>query len=83
MGIGPDFLLVQLTPAGVAFAKGGPLRSSNGRISMTFTPGVPVKAARFEWDMLLKDHCTPDGQPLFEICTAPPESQAASAKENV
>lgn len=73
MGIGPDFLLVQFTAAGLAFAKGGAMRISNGRISVLFMPSAPTKIARFEWDMLLKDHTTADGSVLFEIVppTAP------------
>jgi hypothetical protein len=63
--VGPDFCLVQLTPDGVAFAKGSPLRISNGRTSLVFTAGTPTKIANYEWDMLLRDHTTFDGKTLF------------------
>jgi hypothetical protein len=68
--IGPDFMLVELTPDGVAFAKDTPLRISNGRTSVVFLPGVPVKVAKFEWDMLLRDHSTFNGKTLFAIVPA-------------
>jgi len=78
--IGPDFVMAQLTPDGLAFAKGAPLTISNGRSSLTFTPGKPLKVARYEWNMLLRDHCVPTGKSCFEIA---PElvAQAISAKK--
>lgn len=72
--IGPDFHLVQLTDGGKALAAGAPLRISNGRISVLFLPDefMPgeyeaVKVARYEWDMLLRDHAHVDGSKLCEI----------------
>jgi hypothetical protein len=85
--MGPDFCLVQLTVAGVAFAKSGPLRVSNGRVSVTFpADNAPQKVANFEWDMLLRDHTTADGNPLFEIvqpaaAAAAPPAKTATPKE--
>jgi hypothetical protein len=68
--VGPDFHLVQLTEEGIALANGNALRISNGRISILFpADGEPVKVARYEWDMLLRDHAHIDGTTLFEIFT--------------
>lgn len=79
--VGPDFSLVQLTPDGVAFAKGAPLRISNGRISVVFQPdNAPVKVANYEWDMLLRDHTTFDGKTLFQkVQPATPATPVAEA----
>jgi hypothetical protein len=73
--IGPDFHLVELTPGGIAFAKGEPLRIANGRISVLFSAsGEPVKVARYEWDMLLRDHSTVCGRKLFQVVPEPEPS---------
>ena len=83
--IGPDFMLVELTADGAAFAKGTPLSISNGRTAVTFMPGVPVKVAKFEWDMLLRDHSTFNGKTLFQIVppavTGAPVTPATAAVE--
>jgi hypothetical protein len=66
--VGPDFCLVQLTAAGVTAAGENPLRYSNGRQQFVFIPnGAPVKVARYEWDLALAGHTTPDGKVLFEV----------------
>jgi hypothetical protein len=78
MSIGPDFRMVTLTPDGATFAKGTPLRISNGRFSLLFAPGTPVKVALYEWDMLLKNHTAPDGKTLFAI--APDASAQAPSR---
>lgn len=88
--VGPDFHLVELTPEGKALAKGTPLRISNGRISIEFpASGDPVKVARYEWDMLLRDHAHIDGTKLCAILTVPDEepeddelSKSDEVKEN-
>jgi len=73
--VGPDFHLVQLTAEGKAHAAGTPLRISNGRISIVFPgDGTPVKVARYEWDMLLRDHAHVDGSRLFAIVTEEPQA---------
>jgi hypothetical protein len=70
MTIGPDFVLVRLTAAGVAMAKQTPMRISNGRISVLFpASNAPVKVARYEWDLLLKNHA-PLGEQLVEVTAA-------------
>ena len=77
--MGPDFCLVQLTAAGIKLAHGAPLRISNGRTVVTFITGRTVKVARYEWDMLLRNHHTHDGKSLFELV---PETPAAATEEN-
>jgi hypothetical protein len=76
--VGPDFCLVELTADGVAFAKGAPLRISNGRLSLVFTAAEPTKVANYEWNLLLRDHTTADGKVLFQKVA--PEAPAAPAK---
>lgn len=72
--VGPDFVLVELTAEGRALAAGYPLRISNGRVSVLFpADGEPVKIARYEWDMLLRDHAHHDGSTLAAIVQAEPE----------
>jgi hypothetical protein len=79
----PDFCKVRLTEAGEAFAQGMPLRFSNGRTQFTFTPGAAQEVARYEWDLILKNHTTVDGKSLFEVVVdpAPAESNTQQAEE--
>lgn len=83
MSIGPDFRMVELTADGAAFANGAPLRISNGRTSILFVPGSPVKVARYEWEMLLKNHTTPSGKTLFAISIPAPAVAPVEAKPKV
>lgn len=81
--VGPDFHLVELTEDGRALAGGTPLRISNGRISVLFpADGEPVKIARFEWDMLLRDHAHADGRKLFAV-VVPDDEQDESEVTNL
>ena len=69
---GNDFVLVQLTAAGIAFAEGHPLTLSNGRRTFTFKPGdAPARVEKsYEWNVVLSKQHTPAGLPLFELAPA-------------
>jgi hypothetical protein len=63
----PDFVQVQLTAAGIAFAGAGQtLRVCNGHFDYTFTPGNPVKVLISEWSRVLSAQLS-NGQPVFEL----------------
>lgn len=69
---GDDFVMVQLSPAGIAMAKGGPVGISNGRRSFTFKAGEAQRVERsYEWNGVLSRQVAPDGKKLFELAPAP------------
>jgi hypothetical protein len=66
-----DFVQVQLSPAGVAFAgPGGSVRVTNGRFDYTFAQGTPVRVLVSEWRKVLslRSH---QGAAIFEAVAAP------------
>lgn len=77
---GNDFVMVQLSKDGEAFAKDGPLSISNGRRSFTFKAGVPQRVERsYEWLAVLSRHVSPAGKRLFELVpTATPVAVPAA-----
>ena len=75
--VGPDFCLVQLTALGAKLAGQGTLRYADGTRRFVFTPGQPLKVAKYEWDLCLSCHTSSHGQPLFELYT-PPAAPAAT-----
>ncbi|QHN04426.1 hypothetical protein FTO74_14415 [Granulicella sp. WH15] len=65
---GNDFVQVQLTAAGMGMADGIPLRVSNGRRTLVFTPGQETRVERhYEWNGFLKHYANPEGELLFEL----------------
>jgi hypothetical protein len=78
--VGPDFHLVKLTPHGEALAAGNPVHVTNGRISLKAVPGEQHKVARYEWDMLLRDHVTPAGKPMFAVVAAADDDSDATGE---
>lgn len=81
--VGPDFCLVQLTAAGVTAAGAGKLRYACalgvGCIDYTFTPGQPLKVAKYEWQMAISGHRAANGAMLFEIYDPAAAVAAATA----
>jgi hypothetical protein len=86
-----DFIDVQLSAAGAAFAgDGATLRIGNGRFNYTFVSGTPVRVLTSEWRLALS-HRRHDGAPILEpapdvpaaasdaAAKAQPEQAAASA----
>ena len=72
-----DFVQVQLSATGIAFAgKGATLRVGNGHFDYTFMPGAPVRVLTSEWrkTLSLKAYA---GQPILEVA---PTAAAAPAK---
>jgi hypothetical protein len=84
MSNGPsDFVQVQLSAAGLAFAgAGGQVRIANGHFCYIFTPGKPVRVLASEWRRVLSIKLF-NGQPIFEIAPAilsTPTAPAAPVK---
>ena len=79
MSAGPsDFIQVQLSPAGVAFAgKGGAVRIANGHFDYTFTASKPVRVLTSEWRKALSLKVY-KGAPILEAVAA--AAPAAPAK---
>jgi len=69
----PDFVQVQLTAAGKAFAGAHPLTISNGRRSFTFQGTGQVKVElSYEWKAFLcKQVVNSNGEAMFEIAPSP------------
>jgi hypothetical protein len=65
-----DFVQVQLSAAGIAFAAGGPVRVSNAHFSYEFSPGVPVRVLTSEWSRMLANE-TVGGKSILEIAAGP------------
>jgi hypothetical protein len=62
-----DFVQVQLTAAGVAFAgAAGVVRVGNGHFDYTFKAGTPVRMLSSEWRKHFSKQRS-SGQPIFEI----------------
>lgn len=62
-----DFVNVQLSAAGVAFAGAvKQVRISNGHFSYTFTAGTAVRVLTSEWSRVLSRERY-QGQPIFEL----------------
>jgi hypothetical protein len=83
---GEDFVMVQLSPDGIAAAKGGPITMSNGRRSFAFKAGEPQRVERsYEWNGVLSRQFAPDGKSLFELAPPPaaPATPAAPAPATV
>lgn len=77
---GEDFVMVQLSPDGVAVCGKGPLKSANGRRSFSFMPGVPLRVERsYEWLAVLSRVVAPDGKKMFELAPAAAASAPAPA----
>lgn len=75
---GSDFVDVQLTEAGVAFAGGSTLRINVGRRAFAFEPGAPLRVERsYEWGGVLSRQFTPVGEPTFELAPAAPASKSS------
>jgi hypothetical protein len=78
-----DFVSVQLSPAGVAFAgAGGQVRVANGHFTYTFTAAAPVRVLSSEWTRLLslkKVGAEPMLQVVAAAMVAKPASPAAKA----
>jgi hypothetical protein len=71
---GDDFVMVQLTPAGILYAKGHPLTVNGNKRSFTFpaTPPdalpTPIRVERsYEWNAVLSRQLTNTWQPLCEL----------------
>ncbi len=84
---GNDFVQVQLTAAGIKLADGQPLRISQDRRSLVFTPGQTTRVERsFEWNHILAKYVAPTtGDLVFELAPEPaavpaPASSAKTAK---
>lgn len=73
-----DFIMVQLSPAGVALAGGVPLLVQNGRAHYCFAPDVPVRVLTSELTRWLAEQYTSSGDPIFEI--APVELTSAESE---
>jgi hypothetical protein len=75
----PDFVELQLTAAGVAFAgEGGIVRMNNGHYSYTFTASQPVRVLSSEWRRGFPVK-TFDGQPILQIAKPSPAPVSASS----
>lgn len=73
----PDFVQVQLSASGIAFAgEGAQVRIVNGHYNYLFTPGSPVKVLTSEWSrsLSLKNF---NGQPILEVAAASAADPAA------
>jgi hypothetical protein len=79
---GEDFVMVQLSPDGIAAAKGGPIGISNGRRSFTFKAGEAQRVERsYEWHGVLSRQFAPDGKSLFEMAPAASASSTSASGE--
>jgi hypothetical protein len=77
----PDFVQVQLTAAGVAFAgAGGYVRIANGHFAYTFTAVQPVRVLSSEWARMLSRQCA-GGAPILQLAVA--AAKAASTGKRV
>jgi len=66
-----DFVQVQLSAAGIAFAgAGATVRIVNGHFSYVFTPGKPVRVLSSEWRRALSLK-TVNGKAILELAPAP------------
>ena len=76
-----DLVNVQLTPDGVANAKGGPMSVHGGGVELTFTAGVPQPVHITVWNETLKT-ISPFGKPWFMLAPAAagPDATTTSAK---
>ena len=75
---GKDFVMVQLSAAGEDLAQGGELRISNGKRTLVFVAGQPVRAElHYEWNLLLKVH----SMGLFELAPESPAPHASPADD--
>ena len=63
-----DYVLVQLTAAGVAaVGERGAITIQNRHVHYVFTPGTPVEVVkRYEWTQVLSSQQV-NGEPLFEL----------------
>ena len=79
MSNGPsDFIQVQLSAAGVAFAgAGAQVRIANGHFCYIFTPGKPVRVLSSEYRRVLAVKLF-NGAPIFEIAHAILSTPAAA-----
>jgi len=73
----PDFVQVQLSAAGIAFAGSGTVRISNGHFNYAFTPGNSVRVLSSEWRRVLslKNY---QGSPILALTPIP--APTASSK---
>lgn len=73
-----DFLSVELSAAGVAFAgEGGVVRISAAHFSYSFAAGKPVRVLTSEWSRTLVKEMH-DGQPLLKVAETPSPSGVAA-----
>ena len=79
-----DFVQVQMSEAGIAFAgTGGTIRVENSRSHFVFTAGKPLRVVKsYEWGYLATQK-NADGKPLFELvpAAAPVAPEAPTAEE--
>jgi hypothetical protein len=61
-----DFVNVQLSAAGMAFANGAPVRIATLHMNYTFAPGKPVRVLTSEWAKALSRE-TVKGLSIFEL----------------
>ncbi len=77
---GNDFVLVQLTAAGIALAAGQPMRISGGRRTFIFGPGLAVRVERsYEWGVILSKYHSVTGDALCELAPAGTPTVAPAA----
>jgi hypothetical protein len=77
----PDFVQVQLTAAGVAFAgSGGSVRVANGHFTYLFTATAPVRVLISEWRRTLSTK-TFQGAPILAIVPDAEPPAAATPKK--
>lgn len=76
---GEDFVHVRLTKAGETFS-GGCLHIGGGNYHYDFKPGETKRVTRaFDWERVLKNETTPDGEPLFELATGKEKKEGSDA----
>jgi len=74
-----DFVNVELSTAGVAFAgKAGVVRIASAHMDYTFTAGKPVRVLTSEWSRTLAKHSN-GGQPILQV-VAPVAAAVAQAQ---
>jgi len=73
-----DYVRIQLTPEGEAFAAGA-LRVSNRHLDYIFKPGeVQEVVERYEWTHVLGGMKTPEGAPIFTLVDDEPAAEKAA-----
>lgn len=73
-----DFVQVQLSAAGIAFAAGGAVRISTAHFSYEFKPGTQVRVLTSEWSGALSRERI-SGETIFELVPAPADATPSTA----